>query len=87
MLIKYTGNVWLHLVFQLHPVGNSLELCRETPGISLDHLPEFLLGILLIPVALLGETRPLGFSLLRDFSSRPDSSHLLAQVCVCVSHF
>ena len=55
------------------------------PGLK-DHLPEVLLGILPTLIALLGETRPLGFSLPRDFSSGPDSSNLVAQVCVCVYH-
>ena len=49
--------------------------------------PIVLLGLLPPPVALLGETRPLGSLLPRDFSSGPDSSHLIAQVCVHVSRF
>ena len=48
--------------------------------------PGVLLGFLPPPVALLGETRPLGSFLPRDFSSGPDSSHLIAQVCVCMYH-
>ena len=66
------------LVFQLYPVGNALELCSETSGpLSWYHTrtrgpPSWvLLGILLTSVALLGETRPLGFLIPRDFSERP----------------
>ena len=33
------------LLNQLYPVGNSLELCRETPGIPLDHSPGLLPGL------------------------------------------
>ena len=33
------------LVNQLYPVGNSLELCRKTPGIPLDHSPGLLPGL------------------------------------------
>ena len=65
----------------------------RTPGIPLDHspgiipgledhLPEVLLGILPTPVALLGETRPLGFYLPRDFSERPYLYHPVSKVCV-----
>ena len=68
----------------------------RTPGIPLDHspgiipgledhLPEVLLGILPTPVALLGETRPLGFYLPRDFSERPYLYHPVSKVCVCVT--
>ena len=48
--------------------------------------PGVLLGLLPPPVTLLGETRPLGSLLPHDFSSGPDSSHLIAQVCVCMYH-
>ena len=48
--------------------------------------PGVLLGFVPPPVALLGETRPLGSFLPRYFSSGPDSSHLIAQVCVCMYH-
>ena len=51
------------------------------PGLE-DHLPEVLLGILPTPVALLGETRPLGFYLPRDFSERPYLYHPVSKVCV-----
>ena len=65
----------------------------RTPGIPLDHspgiipgledhLPEVLLGILLTPVASLGETRPLGSYLPRDFSERPYLYHPVSKVCV-----
>ena len=66
------------LVFQLYPVGNSLELCRETPGpLSWCHTrtlgpPSWvLLGTLPTFVASLGETRPLGFLIPHDFSEKP----------------
>ena len=45
--------------------------------------PGVLLGLLPPPVALLGETRPLGSFLPRDFSSGPDLLNLIAQVCAC----
>ena len=48
----------------------------------MDHLPEVLLGILSTPVALLGETRPLGFYLPLDFSERPYLYHPVSKVCV-----
>ena len=63
----------------------------RTPGIPLDHspgiipgledhLPEVLLGILPTPVALLGNTRPLGFYRPRDFSERPYLYHPVPKV-------
>ena len=51
------------------------------PGLE-DHLPEVLLDILPTPVALLGETRPLGFYLPRAFSEEPYSYQPVTKVCV-----
>ena len=75
------------------PRWEFLGIVPRTPGISLDHslgiipgledhLPEVLLGILPAPVALLDETRPLGFYLSRDFSERPYLYHPVPKVYV-----
>ena len=41
LLCRLLGNWWI----QLHPVGNSLESCRKTLGLPLDHSPDIIPGL------------------------------------------